>query len=220
MDKSVNIDRIRVPAAHGGTIDLKKGQYICVLDVEGGQCTDFWAIDRKDFDHIMSPAHYFIDAMRIQPKVGDTIVTNRRAPIVTIVHDDVGWHDMLVPSCDRLRYEYHYGVKGHRNCCDNFYEAMSARGINWGSRPVPHPFNIFMNTFVKGDGTLVLRVPTSMAGDRIIMQAEMDIIAAASSCPMDLNETGARGITDVELLVSDSLEALQNAKFERPLNFP
>ena len=58
---------------------------------------------------------------------------------------------------------------------------------------------------------MVIRVPTSNAGDRIIMQAEMDTIAVASSCPMDLNETGARGVTEVELLVSDSLEALRNA---------
>jgi uncharacterized protein YcgI (DUF1989 family) len=216
MSKSRKIERVWIPAAHGGTIDVKKGQYICVLDVEGGQCADFWAIDRNDFDHVMSPLHFFIGAMKIQPKVGDKIVTNRRDPIVTIVYDDVGWHDMLVPSCDRLRYEYHYGVKGHRNCCDNFHEAMRHRGSSWGSRPVPHPFNIFMNSFVKEDGTLIIRVPTSKAGDRVIMLAEMDIIAVASSCPMDLNETGARGVTDVELLVSDSFEALQNAKIEIP----
>jgi uncharacterized protein YcgI (DUF1989 family) len=116
---------------------------------------------------------------------------------------------MLVPSCDKMRYELHYGVKGHRSCVDNFREAMA--GYEWGSRPVPHPFNIFMNTLVEADGTLVVRVPTSKAGDRVIMKAEMDIIAVTSACPMDLSETGARGITEIKLLVSDSLEALRNA---------
>jgi uncharacterized protein YcgI (DUF1989 family) len=89
---------------------------------------------------------------------------------------------------------------------------MSERGIDWRTRPIPHPFNIFMDSFVKEDGTLVIRVPSSKAGDRVIMRAEMDIIAAASSCPMDLNETGARGVSPIELFVSDSLEALQNIK--------
>jgi uncharacterized protein YcgI (DUF1989 family) len=190
MDKPAAINRVMVPAAHGGTIDVKKGQYISVLDVKGGQVADFWAFDRNDMDHYLSPAHFIIAAMRTQPKVGDKIVTNRRDPIVTVVHD---------------------GVKGHRNCCDNFREALQARGIDWGLRQVPLPFNIFMNTLVKEDGTLVIRVPTSNAGDRIIMQAEMDILVVTSSCPMDLNETGARGISEIELLVSDSLEALQNA---------
>jgi uncharacterized protein YcgI (DUF1989 family) len=206
------VERVFIPAGHGGTISVKKGQYISVLDVEGGQCADFWAVKQDDFDHVLSPPHFFIDALRIQPKIGDKIISNRRLPMVTIVHDDVGWHDMLVPSCDTWRYEYNFGVKGHRNCCDNFREAMSERGIDWGTRPIPHPFNIFMDSTVKEDGTLVIRVPTSKAGDRVIMRAEMDLIAAASSCPMDLNETGARGVSPVELFVSDSLEALQNIK--------
>jgi uncharacterized protein YcgI (DUF1989 family) len=87
---------------------------------------------------------------------------------------------------------------------------MQAREIDWGARPVPHPFNIFMNSIVKEDGTLEIRVPTSRAGDRVIMRAEMDLIAVVSACPMDQNETGARGITDIELYLSDHLEALQD----------
>lgn len=212
MSTSEKIDKVLIKGGYGGTIDVKKGQYVCVLDVEGGQCADFWAVKKDDFDHVLSPPHYFIDSLRVQPKIGDKIISNRRLPMVTIAHDDIGWHDMLVPSCDTWRYEYNFGVKGHRNCCDNFREAMSERGIDWGTRPIPHPFNIFMNSFVEEDGTLVIRVPTSTAGDRVIMQAEMDLIAVTSSCPMDHNETGARGITDIELYVSDSLEALQSIK--------
>ena len=203
-----------VPAAHGGAIEVKKGQYICVLDPQGGQCADFWAINRLDYDHFLSPPHCWIDLLKIQPSVGDKLVTNRRDPILTIVHDDVGWHDMLVPSCDSKRYEVHFGVKGHRSCVDNFREAM--RKYHWGERPVPHPFNIFMNTFVDENGALTIRVPTSKPGDRVIMRAELDIIAATSSCPMDLNETGGRGVTELELLVSDQLNLLQQYQVSQP----
>jgi len=212
MNTSAEIERVWIPGGHGGTIAVKKGQYVCVLGVKGGQCADFWAIKQDDYDQVLSPTHFFIDSLRIQPKIGDKIVSNRRVPMMTIVHDDVGWHDMLVPPCDTWRYEYNFGVKGHRNCCDNFREAMRERGIDWGTRGIPHAFNIFMDTRIKEDGTLVIRVPTSKAGDRVIMQAEMDVIAVASSCPMDLNETGARGVSEIELYVSDNLEALQNMK--------
>ena len=212
MSTSKKVEKVIVPGGYGKTIDVKKGQYVCVLDVEGGQCADFWAVKEDDYDHVLSPPHFFIDSLRVQPRIGDKIISNRRLPMVTVVYDDVGWHDMLVPSCDTWRYEYNFGVKGHRNCCDNFREAMDEKGIEWGSRPVPHPFNIFMNSFVEEDGTLDIRVPTSKAGDRVIMRAEMDIIAVTSACPMDHNETGARGITNAELYVSDSLEALKNIK--------
>jgi uncharacterized protein YcgI (DUF1989 family) len=209
MSTSQQIDRVFIPGGYAGTIDVKKGQYVSVLGVKGGQCADFWAVKQDDYSHVLSPTHFFIDSLRIQPRIGDKILSNRRLPMVTLVYDDVGWHDMLVPPCDTWRYEYNFGVKGHRNCCDNFREAMSARGIDWGTRPIPHAFNIFMDTRIEEDGTLVIRVPTSKAGDRVIMRAEMDIIVVTSACPMDLNETGARGVSEIELFVSDSLEALQ-----------
>ncbi|MDX1413794.1 MAG: urea carboxylase-associated family protein [Candidatus Promineifilaceae bacterium] len=212
MSNTVEINRVTVPAAHGGAIEVKKGQYVAVLDVKGGQCADFWAINRHDLDHFLSPPHCWVDLMKIQPEVGDQLVTNRRDRILTIIHDDVGWHDMLVPSCDSKRYEVHFGVEGHRNCVDNFREAMEA--YDWGDRAVPQPFNIFMNTFVDEKGRMEIRVPTSQAGDRVIMKAAMDLIAASSSCPMDLNPTGGRGVTEIELLVSDSLQALQNVTIE------
>ena len=212
MSESEKVEKVTVPGGYAKTIEVKKGQYVCVLDVEGGQCADFWAVKKDDYDHVLSPPHFFIDSLRVQPRIGDKIISNRRLPMVTVVYDDVGWHDMLVPSCDTWRYEYNFGVKGHRNCCDNFREAMDEIEIDWGSRPVPHPFNIFMNSFVEEDGTLVIRVPTSEAGDRVIMKAEMDIIVVTSACPMDHNETGARGISDTELYVSDNLETLKNLK--------
>jgi len=212
MNTSEKVERVLIPGAYSGTINAKKGQFICVVGVKGGQCADFWTIDQNDFDHFLSPAHFFIDKLRIQPKIGDTLISNRRLPMVTIVYDDLGWHDMLVPPCDTWRYEYNFGVKGHRNCCDNFREAMKARGNDWGKRLIPPAFNIFMDSFVRDDGTLDIRVPTSKAGDRIIMRAEIDMIAVASACPMDLNETGARGVSEIELLVSDNLEVLQKAK--------
>ncbi len=187
---------------------MAKGQCISVRDIEGGQCGDFWAVDADDFDHFLSPSHSWVHIGRIQPRVGDELVTNRREPILKILSDDVGWHDMLVPACDRHRYERYYGIAGHRNCHDNFLEAMSTR--EWGKREVPQPFNLFMNTFIEPDGTLHIRDPISKAGDMITMMAEMSLIVVVSACPMDLNPVGGQGITDLEILVGDSEEIILN----------
>jgi len=199
-------DRIRVPGGFGRCINAKRGQFIAVVDLEGGQCVDFWAIELDDFDHFLSPMHSWLHTGTIQPQVGDELVTNRREPILTIVADDVGWHDMLAPACDRYRYERYYGITDHRNCSDNFLEAMS--GMDWGARLVPQPFNLFMNTFVEPDGKMILRDPISKAGDKIIFRAEKDVIVVTSACPMDLNPVGGGGITDVEIIVAHSLEAI------------
>ena len=43
---------------------------------------------------------------RIIPGIGDTLVTNRRRPILTLIADTSGGiHDTLFAACDRWRYE-------------------------------------------------------------------------------------------------------------------
>lgn len=198
--------RMIVPGGYGRSIDVKKDQYVAVRDIEGGQCGDFWAIDANDFDHFLSPPHTWIHLGSIQPRIGDELVTNRREPIFEVIADDVGWHDMLAPACDRQRYERYYGVKGHRNCHDNFLEAIGKR--DWGNRLVPQPFNLFMNTFVESNGTLLIRNPISKSGDKITMIAKMSLIIVVSACPMDLNPIGGQGITDLEIVVADTKEEI------------
>jgi len=44
-DKINSAQKLTVPGSYGRSIDVKKGQYVTVRDIEGGQCGDFWAID-------------------------------------------------------------------------------------------------------------------------------------------------------------------------------
>ena len=97
-------------------------------------------------------------------------------------------------------------MTGPRSCCDNFLEAMSRHG--WGKRPVPQPFNLFMNTFVESDGTMLIKDPISKAGDIVLMKALVDVIVVVSACPMDLNPVGGQGITDLEILTGNTAEEI------------
>jgi uncharacterized protein YcgI (DUF1989 family) len=201
------IQHTRVPAARGRAFEVKQGQVIAIIDLMGGQCTDFWAIDAHDFDHYFSPPYTIVHLQTLQPKVGDQLVTNRRKPILTILADDVGRHDLLYPACDPARYQVYFGISDHRSCRDNFLEAVSA--LDWGARPVPFPpFNVFMNTSVQSDGRVVTGEPRSKPGDRIVFRAEMDLLCVASACPMDLTPTGSKGITDVDIFVANDLASL------------
>jgi hypothetical protein len=117
---------------------------------------------------------------------------------------------MLYPACDPQRYQLYFGASNHRNCHDNFLEAVSE--YNWGSRPVPFPpFNIFMNTMAESDGRIVTQEPRSKPGDKIILRAEMDLLCVASTCPMDVTPTGSRGITEVDILVAKDFADLTQA---------
>ena len=74
---------------------------------------------------------------------------------------------------------------------------------------MPQPFNLYMNTFVESDGTLLIRDPISKSGDKIIMIARMSLIIVVSACPVDLNPVGGQDITDLEIIVADTEEEIR-----------
>ena len=42
---------------------------------------------------------------RLIPRVGDSLLTNKRRPILTVLEDTCGVHDMLMSACDIYRYQ-------------------------------------------------------------------------------------------------------------------
>ena len=191
---------IIVPGGYGRAVRVMAGQFVSVRDVHGGQCGDFWALDAGDLDHYFSPMHTWVHVGRIQLRVGDELVSNRREPLLTLMRDDVGQHDMFFPACDRQRYARYYGIHEHRNCCDNFREAMEV--FAWEGRQVPQPLNLFMRTSISPSGELTILDPISRAGDMIAFKALRDLMIVLSACPMDLNPVGGASITDLEITVS------------------
>lgn len=186
---------ILVPAGYAVAFEVNKGEAFTVTDLEGGQIADLIAFNRDDLSEKLSCSHTRHALNSIKFKVGDSLRTNLRRPMMEIVADTVGTHDMLVPACDEQRYRVDYGVEGHRNCVANFEEVLAPRGIE--RRDIPDPLNIFENDIIDGDGNLVYLPVISKAGDFITFRALVDLVCAVSSCPMDLNITCGNGITDM-----------------------
>ena len=122
---------------------------------------------------------------RIGPGKGDTMVTNRRRPILKIIEDSAsGTHDTLLAACDRYRYQQLGCKEYHRNCTDNFWEAL----VEIGMKPIelPSPFNLWQNTPVESGGVIKPNPPVTRRGDYILMRAEMDLAICFSACPQDV----------------------------------
>jgi uncharacterized protein YcgI (DUF1989 family) len=158
---------------------------------------DTWAFNSADISEFMSMEHSRTALARILPKVGDSMVTNRRRPILTLVEDtSPGIHDTLLAACDRYRYEL-LGVQGyHDNCTDNLRSAMTALGV--APPETPSPWNLFMNIPVQPDGSVSFAAPVSKAGDYILLRAEMDCLVAFSACPQDIIPINGEACTPTE----------------------
>ena len=180
-----NPAKYTIPARHAKAVFVKKRQHIKVINTHGTQVVDCWAVNADNMTEFMSMEHCRVSLERVTPKKGNMMVTNRRRPIVKITEDTApGTHDTLLAACDRYRYELLGCNEYHRNCTDNFWEAM----VGAGYKPVelPSPFNLWQNTPVEPDGSIKPNPPLTKKGDYIVLRAEMDLVICLSACPQDI----------------------------------
>ena len=177
--------KISIPARHGKAVFVKKGKRIKVTNTHGTQVVDCWALNADNMTEFMSMEHCRVSLERYRFRARDTLITNRRRPIVKILQDTAdGVHDTLLAACDRYRYEQLGCREYHRNCTDNFWEAM----VDAGFKPaeLPSPFNLWQNTPIEASDVIKPNPPVSNKGDYIVMRAEMDLVICLSACPQDI----------------------------------
>jgi uncharacterized protein YcgI (DUF1989 family) len=120
--------------------------------------------------------------------------------VLEIVRDDVGVHDLLFCACSPALYRQRFNLMDHRSCRMNLLEALTPHGIEeW---QIPDPVNLFMRTPPRPDGEFDFLPAPSRSGDRIVFRCLTDVVAAVSSCPMDLSPINGGQITPLQLVVS------------------
>jgi uncharacterized protein YcgI (DUF1989 family) len=186
-----------IPAGHARMWRMREGDQVTIAQTVGQQVGDFVAFNAADMTEFLSTSHTrrCINSLRIT--TGHSLFTNHREPIVEIIADTVGVHDILAAACDPYRYRRDFGVENHRSCRMNFVEVLAPLGIpDWR---VPDPVNLFQNSPVLPDGSYHSAESTARPGDYVTLLARMDLIAACSACPQDLAPTNAGRITDLRV---------------------
>ena len=197
------VTEIAVPAREGRGVTVHAGQLLDIVDVEGQQAADLVAWRRADPREYMSPAHTVSCNASIRLGAGSQVFTNHRNPIFTIVRDDVGKHDLLVPCCDPERYSRDFGRAGHRSCLRNLQEARDQLGRTFDIHG-EQAWNIFMHNRITPEGKVVTDPASHPAGSTITLCAEMDVVALLSACPQDLTPCNAFNPTSMKILVRDA----------------
>lgn len=174
-----------IPAAEGRALRLEAGSTAKITSPEGAQVVDAWAFGLPDLTEYLSAEHTRSTLEKLIPAEGDTLYSNRRRPILTIVEDtSPGIHDLLLSACDQERYRLLGVAAPHRNCADNLYAAL--RELKLEVSRIPSPFNIFENVTVTASGGLAIAPPLVGPGNAITLRAEIDLVLVLSSCPMDI----------------------------------
>ena len=204
MNEGVNIDATRlslIPARRGIAAEVGHGQTVTVLNSHGKQVIDTWAFNAGDMNEFMSMEHSRAAMLKLSPQVGDTLVTNQRRAILTLVADTTpGIHDTLIAACDIHRYRQLGAAAHHDNCTHNLALALGALGIT--ASQTPAPLNLFMNVPVAGNGALSFQPPVSEAGQYIAFRAVMDLIIVMSACPQDMVPVNDMNPTDAHFQIA------------------
>ncbi|KAK9808143.1 hypothetical protein WJX73_001813 [Symbiochloris irregularis] len=183
-----------IPARKGKAVKVEKGDCIKIINTSGQQVVDTWAFNAKDLKEVMSMEHTRSCVLKNIPVPGDTLVTNKRLPILTLIEDTCGVHDTLISACDQKRYELLGVTEPHDSCTSNMHACMLELG-HTVPEPSISPLNLWMNVPVSADPhyTLKYDAPKSKAGDYVVLRAEIDCIVAMSACPNDILPVNGTG---------------------------
>lgn len=173
-----------IAGGRGAAISLAAGQAIELCNTHGSQVVDTWALNAHDMSEHFSVEHTRRVRERLFLEEGDTLLSNRRNPMMVLEKDTAGGvHDMLAAACDPWLYR-HYGHPGHRSCHQNFIEALLAAGLV--PPALPNPLNLWMNVVIRDSRSMTLERPVSKPGDTVVLRALCDVIVVLSACPMDI----------------------------------
>jgi uncharacterized protein YcgI (DUF1989 family) len=173
---------------------LTAGQRVRIVDLEGSQSGDLFAVAADDVEDGQSNGRTFDMGGTIRLSAGSLLYSRRSRPLLRIVEDEVGVHDMLYAPCSQEMFELQYGVTGpHPNCFDNLAGSLAEFGVPRAT--VTIAFNFFMNVAIGPGGRLEIGPPASTAGQGMTFAAERDVLVAVTSCAAPgANAGGARPV--------------------------
>ena len=188
------IESLTIPPQHGATVRVPEGAALRIIDLEGKQVADLFAVCADDFSDHLSARNSRAVGWSLFPEVGSPFVSGSYRPMFVFERDDSpGPHDLIAPPCSAEMYAL-LGCEGHhRSCSENF--RIGADSIGWHPDLVPDPVDWFQNTPVDAFGKISAQTALSRAGDSVTLRALTDVFAIVSACSMDVPDKKINGDT-------------------------
>ncbi len=198
-------DEFTVPCGSALAYELKAGEFVQIIDVEGQQCSDFMALRADGLDR---GEEWMIDSTatrsmvrRAYPGPGllDKFFDREMRPLLNVLQDTCGRHDTFGLACTARGYEDR-GFPGHLNCSDNMSNALAPYGVERrGAWPA---INFFWNTWIDPATHHILTEESySRPGDYIAMRALEDLVCVSTACPDDIDPINGWNPTDVHVRI-------------------
>ena len=197
-------EEILIKDSSASAYEIKKGDYIQIIDLFGRQCSDFMAFDSNalqsgnELSIDTTASRAILGGSYAMPGLHSKYFDKNLEPLVEVVQDTIGRHDTFGTACTRKLYE-DQGYFGHINCSDNFNFALDKYGVEkrngWAA------INLFFNTGIDANNVIFSDMPWSRPGDYVLFQAQKDLVCVSSSCPDDIDTANDWNPTDIYVRV-------------------
>lgn len=192
-----------VPARAPWLHDMKAGQTLEIIDLEGNQAVDFLLYNSADDAERYSAQDTIAAQGNIFLRTGSELLSSEGNPMMRILASTVDYHDTIGGACscesNTLRYGHH--TKSQHACVENFLDANAGVGRN--KRDMVSNINFFMNVPVEADGALGIVDGISAPGLSVTLLALMDVTVVVSNCPQINNPCNGFNPTPVRMIVSE-----------------
>ncbi|SLN20614.1 Aminomethyltransferase [Roseovarius litorisediminis] len=182
--------------------EVKKGEFIQILDVQGRECSDFQAFSLRSLDKGIereidpTTTRALMGSLYPTPGIFSKYWSVDQEALVEIVQDTCGRHDTFGLACTARYYE-DLGYPGHVNCSDNMNADLAQYGIRpRGGWPA---INFFFNTMLDDTNAIGMDDPWSRPGDFVLLRALTDLVCVSTACPCDVDPANGWNPTDIQL---------------------
>ena len=183
--------------------EVKKGEVLRIVDVEGNQAADTLFFNAHDYEDRYSAQDTIRAQANIYLTTGTRLISSRGNTLLTITADTCGRHDTLGGACAIESNMVRYAIeKRYMHACrQSFVRAALEWDRGLTKRDIAHNINFFMNVPVTPEGALTFEDGVSGAGKYVELRAEMDVLALISNCPQLNNPCNAYNPTPVQVLI-------------------
>ncbi len=192
--------------------EIRKGQFVRIVDLEGNQAVDTLFYNARNYADRYSAQDTIREQNNIYLTTGTKLMSTERHVLLTIVADTCGRHDTLGGACSTESNMVRYAIekRSMHACRQSFLKGAllwsASTGHELDKRDLTANINFFMNVPVTPAGGLTFADGVSDAGKYVELRAEMDTLIVISNCPQLNNPCNAYNPTPVRVLVWNGTE--------------
>ena len=197
--------RCVVPAGEPWIHELRQGEVLRIVDLEGNQTVDALFYNAHDYSDRYSAQVTIRTQRNIYLTTGARLISGENHTLLIIVADTCGRHDTIEGACASESNMVLYSLdKRHMHACrQNFVKAVLEWGQGLSKRDITSNVSFFRQVAVTSEGNLSGAASVSEPGSYVELRAEMDVLIVISNCPQLNNSSNEHRPTAIEVLIWD-----------------